>query len=60
MLAAVTTGAGSPDGGVPAAPSRAGTAVALRAVLDDEPSVLSPGETALLGELLDRLARAGG
>ncbi len=60
VLAAITTGPGPAEGANAAGPSRATAAVALRAVLGEAPSGLSPGETALLGELLDRLARAGG
>lgn len=44
--------------GEPAAgTSRAQAAVTLRAALADDPSGLTPGETALLSELLDRLGR---
>ncbi|MGX6601408.1 hypothetical protein ACWKSP_04600 [Micromonosporaceae bacterium Da 78-11] len=51
VLRSVT--AGSPRPG-----SRAQSAVTLRAALDDDGSGLTAGETALLGELLDRLGRA--
>ena len=40
-----------------AATTRASTALTLRALVDDDPADLTPGERALLGELLDRLAR---
>ncbi|MCX2947312.1 hypothetical protein [Lentzea sp. NEAU-D7] len=36
---------------------RADAALTLRALVDDDPGALTPGERALLGELLDRLAR---
>ncbi|TQC43488.1 TetR/AcrR family transcriptional regulator [Rhodococcus sp. WS4] len=37
-------------------PTRASAAVALRALVEDDPDGLSPGESALLQELLDRLS----
>ncbi|MEU3641859.1 TetR/AcrR family transcriptional regulator [Lentzea sp. NPDC034063] len=37
--------------------TRASTALTLRALVADDPADLTPGERALLGELLDRLAR---
>jgi AcrR family transcriptional regulator len=37
--------------------TRASTALTLRAMVDEDPADLTPGERALLGELLDRLAR---
>ncbi|MEU0883138.1 TetR/AcrR family transcriptional regulator [Lentzea sp. NPDC005914] len=40
------------------APTRANAALTLRALVDADPADLSPGERALLGELLDRLAQA--
>jgi AcrR family transcriptional regulator len=40
------------------APTRANAALTLRAIVDADPADLSPGERALLGELLDRLAQA--
>ncbi|MFJ5985510.1 TetR/AcrR family transcriptional regulator [Lentzea sp. NPDC092896] len=39
------------------AATRASTALTLRALVADDPADLTPGERALLGELLDRLAR---
>jgi hypothetical protein len=51
VLAAVTV---AERPGVPA--SRATAAITLRAALEQDPSGLSAGEAALLGELLDRLA----
>ncbi|TDD46650.1 TetR/AcrR family transcriptional regulator [Nonomuraea terrae] len=39
-----------------AATSRASAALTLRALVDEDPEGLTPGERALLGELLDRLA----
>lgn len=36
---------------------RPSTALTLRALVDEDPGDLTPGERALLGELLDRLAR---
>ena len=59
-LAAVLADPVGPRGGrvKRAAPSRAGTALALRALLDADSSGLSPGEATLLRELLDRLARS--
>ncbi|MGW4339725.1 TetR/AcrR family transcriptional regulator [Rhodococcus koreensis] len=38
------------------APTRASAAVALRALVEDDPDGLSPGESGLLKELLDRLS----
>ncbi|WP_177320966.1 TetR/AcrR family transcriptional regulator [Lentzea waywayandensis] len=40
-----------------AAATRASTALTLRALVADDPAGLTPGERALLGELLNRLAR---
>ncbi|HUQ55137.1 TetR/AcrR family transcriptional regulator [Lentzea sp.] len=40
-----------------AAASRKSSALTLRALVDEDPGDLTPGERALLGELLDRLAR---
>ncbi|WP_246292286.1 TetR/AcrR family transcriptional regulator [Lentzea indica] len=37
--------------------TRASAALTLRALVDEDPADLTPGERALLGELLDRLAR---
>ncbi|GIF76994.1 TetR/AcrR family transcriptional regulator [Asanoa siamensis] len=37
--------------------TRASAALTLRALVDNDPGDLTPGERALLGELLDRLAR---
>ncbi|MDG6107279.1 hypothetical protein [Dactylosporangium aurantiacum] len=37
--------------------TRANAALTLRALVDNDPGDLTPGEHALLGELLDRLAR---
>lgn len=51
LLAAVTTE--TPEG----PPSLARRAVALKAVLDDDPDLYSAGERALLEELLDRAAK---
>ncbi|MFD4637497.1 TetR/AcrR family transcriptional regulator [Lentzea sp. NPDC058436] len=45
----------APSAGAPA--TRASTALTLRAQVADDPGDLTPGERALLGELLDRLAR---
>lgn len=39
------------------AATRASTALTLRALVAEDPADLTPGERALLGELLDRLAR---
>jgi hypothetical protein len=44
------------DGAVSADVSRAGAAVTLRAAPAADPAGLTPGESTLLGELLDRLA----
>ena len=40
------------------APARASAALTLRALVDEDPADLTPGECALLGELLDRLGQA--
>ncbi|MEV6239064.1 TetR/AcrR family transcriptional regulator [Lentzea sp. NPDC051838] len=40
------------------APTRSNAALTLRALVDADPAGLSPGERALLGELLDRLGQA--
>lgn len=40
-----------------ASTTRASAALTLRALVDNDPGDLTPGEHALLGELLDRLAR---
>jgi AcrR family transcriptional regulator len=45
----------TPSGDEPA--TRAGAALTLRALVDKDPGDLTAGERALLGELLDRLAR---
>lgn len=70
VLASITTdapdrgagpGAGTAareDGGADREPAR--RAIALRAILDDSPAPLTPGERTLLEELLDRIASGTG
>jgi hypothetical protein len=63
ILTAITVPASAepPDGGLGAAPAAervAVHAVALRALLTEAPSVLSPAERQLLSDWLDRLATA--
>ncbi|MFG2130795.1 TetR/AcrR family transcriptional regulator [Streptomyces sp. NPDC048751] len=53
VIAAITT-----DAPAPAPPGPAGAALTLRALLP-QTSTLTPGEHALLAELLDRIARSG-
>ncbi|GGK74842.1 hypothetical protein Sme01_34420 [Sphaerisporangium melleum] len=50
------TAAGAAVTGTAGAPTRANAALTLRALIEQEPAGLTPGEHALLGELLDRLA----
>lgn len=50
VLGAITTAAPAGD------PGLAQRAVGLKAVLDEAPGLYTPGERALLGELLDRAA----
>lgn len=45
-----------PPGSTRPTPTRASAAVALRTLVEDDPDGLSPGESALLQELLDRLS----
>lgn len=56
LAAVLTSTAKQTPSAAPA--TRAGAALTLRALLDDDPSGLTTGEHALLSELLDRLATA--
>lgn len=61
ILRAVTTDAAmAAEAGARAADRVAGRAVALKAVLPEAETELTPGERILLSEWLDRLVRAGG